>query len=393
MYPNFLGGMFVHKQVIHLMNTGCEVRVIVPVPYVPTILRGRNRWEVYENIPERDTIDMVSVYYPRYLRLPGKWFHSISCYSQYWGIKKLVRSLIDEFKPNILHTHAATAPGYLGLMIKKMYDLPLICCLRGCDINTYPFYDRFSMYLTKKLISGADQLLSVSNALKKTANTIEKPKREIRVVYNGCDSDTFVFRKEYRTQIRNELGISEKDKVLIFIGSLSKEKGILELMAAFTKVNSTKANLHLVIIGNGPEQLRIQNIVASHNIETKVHIIGCRPHDEIPKYLSSADIFALPSHTEGLPNVVLEAMACELPVIATRVGGIPEVVEEGRSGILIDKKNVDSLKDAIESLIKNESMAKEMGINGRKNVENNFSWYRNAKEVVQTYDEIINNKL
>jgi len=81
MYPPVLGGMFIHKQAKHLMDAGCEVKVIVPVPYVPNIVRCKNRWKGYANISETDTIDMISVYYPRYVRLPGKWFHSISCYS------------------------------------------------------------------------------------------------------------------------------------------------------------------------------------------------------------------------------------------------------------------------------------------------------------------------
>jgi len=150
--------------------------------------------------------------------------------------------------------------------------------------------------------------------------------------------------------------------------------------------------VHLLIIGNGPERRTIENIVDSSNMGKKVHIMGERLHEEIPKYLSTADIFALPSYTEGLPNVVLEAMSCSLPVVATRVGGIPEVVEEGISGILVDKKSLDALKQGMERLIRNESLAKEMGINGRKIVMKKFSWNRNAEEVIKTYDEIINNK-
>lgn len=393
MYPPAMGGMFIHKQASHLIRAGCEVKVVVPVPYVPAILRGKNRWKGYASISERDTIDMVSVYYPRYLRLPGMWYHSISCYSQYWALHEVVRSLIDEFKPDIIHAHAATVPGYLGLMIKNKYNLPLVCSLRGCDINAYPFYDKFSMYLTKKLISGADQLVSVSNALKDAASTLSKPKRKIKVIYNGCDVDTFVFREEDRSRIRKELGILENDKMIAFVGNISRDKGIFELMTALTRLNSKRDYVHLLIIGSGPERRAIQDIVDLYNIGGKVHIMGERLHSEIPKYLSAADIFALPSYTEGLPNVVLEAMSCSLPVIATRVGGIPEVVEEGKSGILIERKNVDALSKAIERLIEDESLAKKMGIHGRKIVENKFSWYRNADEVIQIYDAIINKKL
>lgn len=392
MYPKVLGGTFIHDQATHLISAGCKVKVLVPVPYVPNILIGRDRWQTYAKIPYEDTIDMVSIDYPRYLRLPGKWFHSISCYSQYWGLKKRIRTLMDEFRPNILHAHAATAPGYIGLMIKKIYGLPLVCSLRGCDINTYPYYGTFSMNFTKKLIAEADQLLSVSGALKEAANTFEKPKREIKVVYNGCNIDSFIFRKEDRLQIRGELGISESDKVLVFIGSLSEDKGVVELLTAFTKLIPNKEHLHLMIIGNGPEKTRIQNDADTLIDDGKVHIIGERAHREIPKYLSAADLFVLPSYSEGLPNVILEAMACNLPVIATRVGGIPEAVEDGKSGILVEKKDAVSLKGAIEYLLDNEARAREMGVFGRRIAETKFNWTENAKKTIDIYGELLNAK-
>jgi len=244
------------------------------------------------------------------------------------------------------------------------------------------------MYLTKKLLSEADQLLSVSNALKGVANTIAKPKKEIQVVYNGCDFNTFSYMKEDRSQIRNKFHISENDKVLIFVGSITKDKGIFELIAAFKKLNLKNHDLHLFLVGDGPERLALVNIICSNNLDKKVHIIGNQPHKEISKFLKAADIFVLPSYSEGLPNVILEAMASSLPVIASRVGGIPEAMEDGRSGILINKKDVDGLTDAMESLIENEALTKEMGINGKNIVGKKFTWQRNAIRTIEIYQEV-----
>ena len=192
MYPRFLGGNFVHEQIRHLMDRGCEAKVIVPVPYCPGILGGIERWKVYANIPHDADIDNVPVRYPRYLRLRGRRFHALSCYAQYAGIRNAARSIIQEFKPDLIHAHAATAAGYLGLLLKDKYNIPLVCSMRGSDINLYPRYGKNSMRLTKKVLAGADRIVSVSNALKTAANTIAKPKKEIRVVYNGCDVNAFV---------------------------------------------------------------------------------------------------------------------------------------------------------------------------------------------------------
>lgn len=345
---------------------------------------------MYAHIPDHDTIDMIPVYYPRYFRLPGKWFHSMSSYTEYLGLSNIAQEMIKEFKPDIIHAHAATPAGYIGLLLKKKYGLPLICHIRGSDINTYPHYSSLSMHMTKKVLTEADLLVSVSGALKHAANAIAKTKNVIKVVYNGCDHTIFAHRKGPRSIIRHKFGISESDKALIFVGKLSKDKGILELTDAFIRVHIDNPGLHLFIIGNGPETLTLSNIVASCKLRDNIHFIGQLPHDDIANYLSASDILILPSHSEGLPNAVLEAMACSLPVIATRVGGIPEAVEDGKSGILIDVKDVDSLADAINYLIMNNDLAGQMGSYGRRIVESKFTWQRNAEKMIGIYKEATN---
>lgn len=392
MYPHFLGGSFVHNQTKYLLKSGCKVRVVVPVPFYPRGIGGIYRWNVYSNIPKEAIIDNIPVYYPRYFRLPGKWFHSLSCYTQYWGLKDIAHSIIKEFKPHIIHAHAVTAAGYVGLMLKNKYDIPLICSLRGSDINVYPYYGKTSMYLTKKLIEKADQLLSVSNSLKIAANQIAKSRREIRVVYNGCEIGVFNRNKELGVKKRKRFGISHNDKVLIFVGSVSRTKGIFELVNAFIKLNIDNPKLHLIIVGDGSALPEIKGIIHANKIEKKVHIFNNRTHNEIPVFLNTADILVLPSYAEGLPNVVLEAMACGLPVIASKVGGIPEAIEDGRSGILVDIQDIDALTRAIEKLIGNKHISEQMGVTGRKIVEEKFNWYRNTEELMSIYEEISKDK-
>lgn len=392
MYPPYMGGDFIHDQVKQLINAGCNINVIVPVAYFPRRLRFNSKWSFYADFPEKDKVDSVPVFYPRYIRIPGKWFHGFSCFSQYWGLRKTVSAIIKDFNPHIIHAHAATIAGYVGFMLSRKYNLPLICTLHGSDIYVYPHYDLLSMNITKKLISEADQLVSVSNALKTEANNIAKPKKEIRVIYNGCDSTTFVCNKEARKHIRTEFGISEHDKVLVFIGRIEENKGVFELLESFKRLHLLHPDLHLMLVGHCPGSNPLDMILPSSKLSERIHVVGKQPHGEISYYLSSADIFILPSYSEGLPMVVLEAMACSLPVIATRVGGIPEAVEEGKSGILIDKKNVDSLTDAIEYLITNGDMALRMGNYGHEVVKHKFSWGKSAEGIINAYREIINVK-
>lgn len=388
MYPNSLNpglGIFVHNQTKYLLKTNCKFNVICPIPYVPKIKKFKHNKNSYACIPQNDTLDTIPVHYPRYIRPPGKWFHGLSCYTQYWGLKETVNLLIKKFKPHILHAHNATAAGYVGLILKRKYNLPLICSLRGSDINIYPHYGRFSLWLTKKLILEADQLLSTSNALKEAANIIAKPKSEIRVVYNGCDMENFAYNEEYRIKIRKKIGISEREKTLIFVGSIAKTKGIFELVTAFLRLSSRYSNLKLIFIGNGPDCLTLNNIRLSRNLTKKILVVGALPHTEIYKYLSAADYFVLPTYNEGLPNVVLEAMACGLPVVATRVGGIPEIVTED-TGVLVPPKNIDKLEKGIENMILRKWRHNII----RKNIER-FNWESNAKTTKKIYDEISKN--
>jgi glycosyltransferase involved in cell wall biosynthesis len=392
MYPPFMGGDFIHVQVKELINIGCNINVIVPVAYFPRRLRFNSKWSFYADCPEKDIVDSVPVYYPRYIRLPGKWFHSFSCFSQYLGLRKTVRAIMKEFNPHIIHAHSATVPGYVGLMLGRKYNLPLICTLHGSDIYVYPNYDLLSMYITQKIISEADQLLTVSDALKIEANNIAKPRKEIHVIYNGCNSNTFVYNEEARRHVRTVLGISEHANVLIFIGRIEKDKGVFELLDSFKRLHSQHSDLHLIFVGHCAGSNPLDMISPSSKLSERIHVIGNQPHGEIYKYLSSADILILPSYSEGLPMVVLEAMACSLPVIATRVGGIPEAVAEGKSGILIEKKNVESLTEAIKYLLTHKDIARRMGNNGHEIVKNKFSWGKSAEGVLNVYKEIINVK-
>ena len=124
MYPRNMdpaSGIFIHNQVRHLVEEGCKIKVFAPVPYAPKLLWRKRKWQKYGQIEKSKMLEGVSVYYPRYLRLPGKWFHAYSCYTMYRGLKRFLKPIIDEFNPELIHAYCATPDGYAGLMLKKNY--------------------------------------------------------------------------------------------------------------------------------------------------------------------------------------------------------------------------------------------------------------------------------
>jgi teichuronic acid biosynthesis glycosyltransferase TuaC len=392
LYPNRINsnlGIFIHNQVRHLRDAGCSVKVISPIPFAPKGLWFNPKWKSYGEIPDHELIDGIDVFYPRYVQAPGAWFHGISCYTMYAGIAKIMRSAIKEFKPDILHAHRATPEGFAGLLIKNRYKIPLVCSLRGSDINVFPYRDKLTMALTKKVISNV-QLISVSNTLRTVTESISVPSIPIRVVYNGCATDDFSSDRNVRKIRRGALGIADTDKVLIFVGNLIKTKGVFELLEAFISLSASRRDLYLIMVGKGAEQKKIRNIIESASLENRIILTGKVPHNEISSWLNAADLFVLPTYYEGLPNALLEAMSCGLPVIATRVGGIPEVIEDGRNGVLIEKQNTNALSRAIEYLINDGILAENMGIVGRQLLNDRFSWGHNAADMSRIYGEVIN---
>jgi len=392
LYPsvaNPTAGIFIHQQVKQLQKEGYKIIVISPQPHSPRILWCNPRYQSYGLIPQSDLVDEVPVIYPRYFRLPGRWFHEIACHTLFHGIRDCVDSVMKDFQPHLLHAYEATPTGNAGLLLRNEYQLPLVCSCIGSDLNVYPYYNSLSMKLTQKIISEADCLTVVSQALKLKAESIGKPRHEIKVVHTGCNLNKFTYSEGSCDRIRASLGISLADQVLLFVGNIIISKGIFELIDAFAQLISKYPDIHLVFVGNGNKHLALMKRASHLKLNDKVHIVGRKPHSEIPHFLSAADILVLPSHREGLPNVVLEGMACQRPIVATLVGGIPEAVEDKVSGFLIPPKNVASLAKAISELLEDRNGREKMGKRGRQIIEQRFTWDKSTKRLRKVYDELV----
>ncbi|MCS7131544.1 MAG: glycosyltransferase family 4 protein, partial [Hadesarchaea archaeon] len=234
-------------------------------------------------------------------------------------------------------------------------------------------------------IKRADRIIAVSNASAGFCRAFGVPENKIKVILNGLDPQEFDPNDGPR--IRANLGIGSRPLVVTAI-RLVKRKGPRYLIMAFSKVLQNVPDAMLVIAGDGPEATNLRKLVKKLNIENSVLMLGRLHHKQVLKLMTAADVFVLPSLMESFGLVLLEAMMAGTPIVCTRVGGVPEVVENGVNGLMVPPADDNALADAILMILNNRELAKRLSRNGLKIVRERFNWEKTAKETLALYETI-----
>ena len=237
---------------------------------------------------------------------------------------------------------------------------------------------RMKTMIKKYIFNHVDSMVCVSPELRDEMSKLYGIRRDITVIVNGVDTNRF--RPGADSTLRQELGLAETDFIVGTVGRLAKGKGFDQLARAILEVDLP---WHLVIVGEGPERQLLESIISQAEGGLRVHLLGAR--DDIPKILRGFDIFALPSFSEGLSNVILEAMASALPVVAYDVGGNPQLVAQDKGGYLLPKGDINSMIDSIKSLANCTSRISDMGRYNRDKVLNCYSMKAMANAYQQLY--------
>jgi glycosyltransferase involved in cell wall biosynthesis len=271
----------------------------------------------------------------RYVKYPGlpvitRPFNSVSCCA---AIKSHVRSL----NPDLILAYWAQPEGHAAIAVGRELDVPVIVGALGSDILLGKGIGR---YLAKRAVTQADRVLTVSDEMRRTAIGLGASADRVVMIPNGCDNS--VFHPRDRAASRRKLGVHPYARLILFVGRLTPMKGVPELVAAFAHVRREFPNAELVCIGDGS----IERFFPSPEQADYIRAVGHKTSDEIADWLGACDLLCLPSHSEGCPNVVVEALNSGRPVIGTQVGGIPAMVDE-RSGILVPPCDVPELARAI----------------------------------------------
>ena len=235
--------------------------------------------------------------------------------------------------------------------------------------SRYSFQTRLIRGFTLRLLS---RVIFVNHMTRNAYRQLFKaPESRCLTIYNGVDTGKFSGSRSRRVEVRQKLGLKEQDVMVITTGNLTPVKGQRVLIQAIENLVRKQLAIHCFIVGEGESRKDLEEQITLLGLERSVELLGYR--DDIPSMLSGADIFCFPSLNEALGFSLLEAMASGLPVVASNVGGIPEVVTHGREGLLVPPGRYLDLSASIEQLAKDAGMRREMGNEGRKRVKEVFS--------------------
>ena len=292
-----------------------------------------------------------------------------------------LRQVIASRAPDIIVTHAVKSH-FLLRRSRVWKQFPWIAFHHG-----YTTTDR-KMRLMNRLdrlsLPAADRLLTVCKAFARDlAGTINVPVEDIAVQHNSIRPRPPASADEAKT-LRVRLGLSKDDRVLLSIGRLSREKAHGDLLAAFAQVK--RENLKLIIVGEGPERGNLQAAAEALGITDSVIFAG--PTSQIQPFYDLADMFVISSHSEGSSNVLLEAMAAKVPVVSTSVGGVPEMVEDNESALLIPPRDPQAMAAAIIRLLDDKRLAQRLATNASQLAADRYSPENYARSMVELFSSV-----
>ncbi len=271
--------------------------------------------------------------------------------------------------------------GYAALKIGKALSVPVVAKGIGSDINRTG--DCFSAMHKHTLLRESDFVFAVSDDLRMKAVAMGASPERTRALLNGCDLSVFHVRD--RLEARQKLHIDPTAEAVVYIGRMDVKKGLRELVEAAASLHPQRQNLHVYLVGNGPDRQTIESAVQANSAAGYIHSMRACTFDDVAVWMAAADLVTLPSYMEGCPNVVLEALACGRPVVATNVGGIPEIMND-ECGRLVPPRDPAALAHALASVLDRSWDAAAISASRSR------SWDTVAAELLEVFELVVSTR-
>lgn len=357
-FPSITGaGIHVHQLSKSLVKRGHEVIVFTPLR---------------DNSKEREIIDGIEIRRISYSKLNYKLFYAL---------------MKQDF--DIMHAHAIWSHVPASFFVSKMKKRKTIITPH----HTWNFLKRnwsYNLYyhtLWKWMVKNASAVIALNQEEVGNLAMLKVKKEKIRVIPNAVDS--IKFSPLHSDIIRQKYGF--EGTIILFVGAISLLKGVHVLLESINNILKSYSDLYLVFIGevHSNDAEDVTDFIKKNNITNNVLFMGHIPHDELPYFYSSADIFVTPSFSEGMPTALLEAMACGLPCIGTNVGGTKEVIEEMKTGLLVEAGNSEQLAEGIKLLLTDDKLRRKLGDNARRKIIEKYSWEKVTDQIENLYREVM----
>ena len=344
LYPNEVQpnhGIFVENRLRRIVGGAIEARVLAPVPWFPFTAGAFGRYARFARVPREETRCGIRVSHPRFPSIP-KVGMSVAPLLMYAALERFVRGgSLGRYDFDLIDAHYFYPDGVAAALLGRRYGKPVVVTARGSDINLiaqYAIPRRRITWAARK----AAAVIAVSEALKERMVDLGIDPDRIFVLRNGVDLDAFQLKET--PNLRSE---AEGTPILLSVGNLVAGKGHDLAIRALTLLDGAE----LRIVGEGPLRASLEALAQSLSVEQRVRFLGRVPHERLPEVYGAADALILASAREGWPNVLLEAMACGTPVVATKVGGIPEIVKAEAAGVLVEERSPEAIASAVQGLL------------------------------------------
>lgn len=373
-YPPHIGGLESHADEFNKYLSQKGVGITVFTPRLPKNSTEKEighddvkiiRFPAFEIIPNYPLPKFWSLkFWQLFLGLFNKNFDIIISRTRFFSTSLLALIYAKIMKVQWIHIEHGSdfvkSGGKISIIVAKLYD--------------YTF--------GKLVLKKADLVIANSNASKKFCKKIAG-NINCEVIYRGVETE-----KILSASPDLELKGKYPDFVIItFLGRLFNGKGVADLISALSNVDQKK--YICFIIGDGPEKQKLKILAKENGLGNKIIFLGYKKFDDYVKILKITDIFVNPSYTEGLPTTVTEAALCKKAIIATNVGGTPEIITDKKSGYLIEPKNITSLKEKLELLIGDKYLREKLGENSYLEVQNKFNWDNSTEKYLKLFNELL----
>ena len=358
-------------QTLRLLARQTKLHVFYPHAAYPRMLKPRSR--MYSRLdPAFKTPDVNASYHD---------FPALPLLSRPMNGGMAARTLLPfvrSFEPDLIFSFFAYPDGYAALRIGQALGVPVAVMSIGSDINNIG--DRISAMHTRTVLRESDLVLTVSEHLRTKALSMGANPLRSRSILNGCDHS--VFHPSSRSDARLKLQIDPSAKVIAYIGRMDVRKGLCELVEAAASLRATQPRLHVYMVGEGPDRSIIERAIQTNHAAESIRIMPGCSFDEVAVWMAAADLVTLPSYMEGCPNVVIEALACGRPVVATNVGGIPEILPSG-CGLLVPPRDPAALANALASVLDSTWDATAISAQQSRN------WSVAAAELLEIFSSLV----